>query len=95
MALLGCKKADDVYRVLCDFMSMLCPDAVIIANEATPDQEWLITRRIAGLDRSLLTRATKLFGVDMVGSRWAMLPEYREEIRTGVTIPAMPWPVAR
>ena len=83
MALLGCKTADDVYRVLCDFMALLCPSAVIVVNESTPDQEWLITRRIAGLDRSLLTRAAELFGVKMVGSGWAMLPEYQEEIRTG------------
>ena len=83
MALLGCKSEDDVFGAIGDFMALLMPDAVIIVNEATPDMDWLITRRIKGTDGSMLAKAAGLFGTRIVGNRWAVVPAYRSEMLGG------------
>jgi PAS domain S-box-containing protein/putative nucleotidyltransferase with HDIG domain len=83
MALLGCETPEDVYRVAGDFIALLSPGSVVVVNEVTPDQGWLITRCIAGLEDSLVAQAAKLFGVEMTGSRWALAPEYADEVRSG------------
>ncbi len=83
MALLRCQSVDEVFEVACDFMSVLCPGAVVIVNEATPEMDYLITRGIVGLDDSLLTKAADMFGVKLVGGRWKMLPAYQDEVLSG------------
>lgn len=82
-ALLGCRTADDVYAVACEFMGRLWPNAVVIVNEATPDRQFLVTRALCGIEGSLLARAQKLAKFQIVGKRSAIVPEYRDEMLQG------------
>ena len=106
MALLGGRSADDVYEVVADFMLLLAPGAVVIVNEASPDLEWLITRKVKGIGDSLLAKAAELVGFEIVGRRSAIAPAHRDELLGGAvnTIPggfaelasfAIPRPLAR
>ncbi len=83
MKLLGCETAADVWAVTCDFMAHVCPNAVIIVNEVTPEMDCLVTRGIVGLEDSLLSKAADMFEVKLIGARWTMLPEYRDEVFSG------------
>jgi PAS domain S-box-containing protein len=83
MALLGCRCEEDVYEVIHAFMGALCPDAVLIINETSPDLEWLITRHLYGLDGSLLMKAATMVGFDPIGKRSAIAPAHREELLSG------------
>jgi PAS domain S-box-containing protein len=89
MALLGCRSADDVYEVIADFMLLLAPGAVVIVNEASPDLEWLITRKVAGMSDSLLMKAAELVGFEIIGKRSAVAPAHRGELLGGAlsTVP--------
>lgn len=70
VTLLNCETPDGVYDAICDLIIGVCPDAVIVVDEITPDAESFITRRVAGVDTTLLTRATDLGGLDLIGRRW-------------------------
>lgn len=83
MALLGCQSKEEVYEVIGDFMLQLVPGAVILVNETTPDDEWLITRKVAGLDDSLLLKVAALVGFDMVGKRWPFSPAAHDALLSG------------
>jgi PAS domain S-box-containing protein/putative nucleotidyltransferase with HDIG domain len=86
MALLGCKSEDDVYRVIGDFMVVLCPEALIVVDEITPDMGFFITRRITGADASTLSKAAGLIGFEIVGKRWAIAPAFRDELLSGTLL---------
>ena len=81
--LLGCRTADEVYDVATGFMRRLCPDGVVVVNETSPDAEWLVTRRVAGLDDSLVARAARVVGFEIVGKRSAVDPRHRRELLEG------------
>jgi len=83
MALLDGRSADDVYEVIADFMLLLAPGAVVVVNETSPDLEWLTTRKVGGADGSMLSKAADLFGIKIVGRRWAVVPAYRNEMLGG------------
>lgn len=83
MALLGCRSEEDVYEVVREFMSALCPDAVVVLNETSPDLEWLITRHLFGLDDTVLVKAARLVGFDPIGKRSAISPLHREALLSG------------
>lgn len=83
MALLGCRSADDVYEVICDFMAHLCPGAAIIVDEITPDVDCFITRKIAGVEGSLIAKAADLMGFEIVGKRWPIPPAFRDDVLSG------------
>jgi PAS domain S-box-containing protein len=83
MALLGCHSEEDVYEVIRAFMGALCPDAVLIINETSPDMEWLITRHLYGLDDSMLMKAATMVGFDPVGKRSAIARVHQEELLSG------------
>ena len=70
--------ADEVFDVVADFTGQLLPDAIVIVNEATDDCEWLITRKIAGLDGSWLARAQEVVGFEIIGKRSAVSPDLRD-----------------
>jgi len=93
LALLRCDTAEAVYAVAADFIAQLCPDAVVIVNEAAEDLSWLAAREVRGLDDTMFAKAAELFGVEIVGGRWAMLPEYRDEVLSG-TMSRMPGGIA-
>lgn len=83
MKLIGCNTAEDVWEAAGDFLTLMCPGAVIIVNEVTPEMDYLVARRIIGLESSLLARAADLFGVQLLGSRWPLVAEYRDEVFSG------------
>ncbi|MDA3935273.1 MAG: PAS domain S-box protein, partial [Actinomycetota bacterium] len=83
MALLGCRNDDDVYEVIAYFIANIAPGTVAIVNEITPDLEWLVTRKVAGLDASLLVKAATLAGFDLIGKRSAVVSAYWDEWLSG------------
>lgn len=83
MQLLGSETADDVWEVAGTFLAAVCPDAVIIINEPTPEMDGLVTRRVIGLESSFVAKAADLFGVQLVGGEWPLAPEYRYEVLSG------------
>ncbi len=84
LALVQSQTDDDVYAVIDDFLTRLVPGVIVIVNDSTPDLEWLVTRRVAGLDDSLLVKAAGLLGMSVVGSRHAVLPGYHDQLFGGV-----------
>jgi PAS domain S-box-containing protein len=83
MALLECRSAGDVWGVAADFVGMSCPGAVVIVNEATPDLEWLITRRVSALNEAMLLRAAGLVGFEVIGKRSAVSPVLQDALLGG------------
>ncbi len=81
--LLNCETPDDVYDAICDFMTRLCPGAVIAVNEITPDIGFFITRRIVGVEATLLARAASLIGFSFVGKKWPIPADFRGEVLSG------------
>ena len=82
-ALLGCRYAEDVFAVIGDFVRELVPDALVIVNEATPDLDWLTTRRIVGLDDAELAKAADLVGFHAVGKQSPVSPALRPVLLGG------------
>lgn len=83
MALLRCHSADDVYDAIGAFLTRLLPGAVVIISEGTLDLDALVSRRILGLDDSLLGKTAGILGFDLVGTPWDMLPAHRAEVLSG------------
>ncbi|MDA3935700.1 MAG: PAS domain S-box protein [Actinomycetota bacterium] len=83
MALVRCQCDDDVYDVIADFMTRLLPDAIVIINEVTPDNEHLLTRRVVGLNESLLVELAELVGFQILGKVSAIVPASRDDMLCG------------
>ncbi len=80
MALLGCRSADEVYGVACDFMTQICPGSVIFVSEITPDVTFFITRRYAGIDDSVVGKFASLVGFEVLGKRWPIPIGFRDRV---------------
>jgi PAS domain S-box-containing protein len=83
LALLSCRSEDDVYDVMGDFMTLLLPDSIIIVNEATPGSDCFVTRRVRGVDESLLSKAADLVGFEIIGKESRISAALREEMLGG------------
>jgi PAS domain S-box-containing protein/putative nucleotidyltransferase with HDIG domain len=83
MSLLGCRTADDVYLVVCDFMTRLSPGVVVVVDEITPSIDCIITRAFAGVDGTVAARVAELVGFDIIGKRWAIPADLRRELLSG------------
>ncbi len=77
-SLIAAKTADDVFHAVGEFFRSVVPDAIVIVNEASADQEHLITRGVVGLEESILMRAVDLVGFEVVGKRSVITEAYRE-----------------
>ncbi|MDZ4180520.1 MAG: PAS domain S-box protein [Coriobacteriia bacterium] len=77
-SLLECRSPDAVFELVAVFMQQVVPDAIVLINEFTEDLEWLITRRVTGLDSTLLEKAEKLAGIKVIGKRSAATRAIRE-----------------
>ena len=78
MALLTCDRATLVFDWLGGFLSQVISDAIIIINQATPDQQCLITRQVLGLEDRLWPQVEALVGFNPVGKVSPLNPEFRE-----------------
>jgi len=84
MSLLGCRTNDEVFRVAGDFLGNLCPGAVVILNDVSPDGEHLITRDVVGLDRASLSVAEDLAGFSILDMSSPIDPRFRSAMLRGV-----------
>ncbi len=78
MALIGCRSEEAVFDVIADFLTEVVPATLTIVNQATSDGHFT-TRRVLGVDDTLLARSAKLVGFDVVGRRFAITEEYRSK----------------
>ena len=76
-SLVECRSPDDVFELIVVFMQQVVPDAIVIVNEFTEDLEWLITRKVTGLDGALLEKAEKFAGIKVIGKRSAVATAFR------------------
>jgi PAS domain S-box-containing protein/putative nucleotidyltransferase with HDIG domain len=83
MALLGCTTPDAVYEVIADFMTLMCPGAVVVVDEIAPDFSVFVTRKVVGVEHSLIAKVAGLVGFDLVGKRWAIPASFREVVLSG------------
>ncbi len=83
LAIIRSQSEDDVYAVIDDFLTRLVPGVIVVINESTTDLKWLVTRRVAGSGQSLIARAAELLGRSIVGARYAVLPEYHDQLFGG------------
>ena len=83
MDLLQCQREDDVYQVITDFLVLLVPNSIVIANELAPNDSSFVTKSIGGLDQSQLAKATELTGFGIEGTRSELVDEYRDSMLRG------------
>ncbi|MBN1261522.1 MAG: PAS domain S-box protein [Anaerolineae bacterium] len=76
-ALLDCDRADQVLDRFGTFLAQVTSDVIIIVNQTTPDQQSVITRRVIGLDETLLAQAENLVGFKVIGKVSAIPPNLR------------------
>lgn len=88
-SLVECRSPDDVFELIVAFMRQALPDAIVLVNEFTEDLEWLITRKVTGLDGALLEKAEKLAGIKVIGRRSAVATAFREDA-SGNTLSRVP-----
>ena len=89
VALLRCRTDDEVYDVIGDTMARLCPGAMIIVNEISPDLETFATRKIAGAVPKPALKLANLVGFDILKKRFPISPELRSQLLEG-TLTRMP-----
>ncbi len=78
MALLDCDQAEHVFEVLGAFLAQTTTDVIIIINQATPDQQSLITRHLIGLEGTLWAQAEKLVGFQVIGKASPIVQKWRD-----------------
>jgi two-component system, cell cycle sensor histidine kinase and response regulator CckA len=78
MALMGSEDEHEVFDIIGDFLDEIVGDAVVIVNQATPDQQYLVTRRVCGLDVALFAHAEDLVGFEIIGKVSPIVDHYRD-----------------
>jgi PAS domain S-box-containing protein len=74
----GSYRAEDVFDSLGRFLKGILTDHIILINQATPDQDYLITRQVIGLEDALWGQAERLLGFSAVGQKSAIVEEWRD-----------------
>jgi PAS domain S-box-containing protein len=77
-ALLGCRSAVEVYHVIGDFMTEVCPASIVIVNEITPEMTHFVTRGLFGLEDSVFAKAARLVGFQIIDKHSVIVPKYRD-----------------
>lgn len=85
-ALLHCQTEDDVFEILGNVILGLVPGGYIIINEATPNLESLIPRKIKGVEQSALLKITAAVGIEIIGRSFALAPEQRRLLLGGTLV---------
>ena len=75
--LMSCESEDEVFEIISAFLSRLVPDVVVIINQATVEQDVLVTRGVLGLDDSLISKAAKMVGFEIAGKRSPIVDRFR------------------
>ncbi len=82
LALIECGSEEDVFDVAGVFFGKVMPGALVVVSQINDEQTQFITRRVQGLDSSLLARAAKLMGFRLEGQRFDVLDEYLDLLHT-------------
>ncbi len=76
--LLGCHSTAEVYHVIGDFMTDVCPASIVIVNEITPEMTHFITRGLFGLEDSIFAKAARIVDFQIIDKRSVIVPKYRD-----------------
>ncbi len=86
LALLHCQTEDDVFEILGNVILGLVPGGYVIVNEATPNLESLIPRKIKGVQQSVLLKLTAALGIEIVGRSFALESSQRQLLLGGTLV---------
>lgn len=81
-ALIGCPDEECVFDLIVDFFAEVVPDALVIVNQSTNGGQYFRTRHITGADTSLLMKAARLIGFEVIGRKFLITDEYRRRFFT-------------
>jgi PAS domain S-box-containing protein len=76
--LMSCEDDKAVFDTIETFFTNLALDAIVIVNQATPDQKALITRSVVGLSATLFAQGERIAGFRVIGQESAIVAKYRD-----------------
>lgn len=75
--LIGCEDDKAVFDTIETFFTNLALNAIVIINQATTDQQDLVTRSVVGLSPRLLAEGERIAGFQVIGQKSAIVEKYR------------------
>ena len=75
--LMSCDTEEQVFEIIGGFISRLLPHVIVIVAQATHDQDAFVTRRVLGINESLIAKGAKMIGFDPEGRRSAVVDPFR------------------